>query len=251
MIQDTYIRHMAEEKIIKHAGDAARALLKRNASWKEKIREFFFEIFIIVIAVSITLWFHNWNDHLHERQLAKDFLTGIREDLKITADKIEVDSARYQHTLDYYNMIWGQIKENRVDKQYMDSASGNLTNMLGFSFDNSRFESFKSAGNLRLIGNQPLMQDITRMFTVTLPDRVASDRIIFEERRNAYITYIGSKTPIGPEGNSQISGYLNDPAIRFQIMWQGFLLNEIREQKTVLVGDIRRLIGKIDKELGK
>ena len=52
MIQDTYIRHMAEEKIIKHAGDAARALLKRNTSWKEKIREFFFEIFIIVIAVS-------------------------------------------------------------------------------------------------------------------------------------------------------------------------------------------------------
>jgi len=84
-----------------------------------------------------------------------------------------------------------------------------------------------------------------------LPDRQASDRIIFEERRNAYITYIGTKTPIGPEGNSLISGFVNDPAIRFEIMWQGFLLNEMKTQKMGLVGDIRRLIGEIDKEVGR
>jgi len=42
------------------------------------------------------------------------------------------------------------------------------------------------------------------MFTVSLPDRQASDRIIFEERHNAYITCIGTKTSIGPEGNLEI-----------------------------------------------
>ncbi len=218
---------MAEEKIIKHAGEAARALLKKDISWKKKIKEFFFEIFIIVIAVSITLWFHNWNDHLHEKQLVKEFLMGIRGDLKVTADKLDSDRVAYQHTLNYYDTIWNQISENRIDKKYMDSASGNLTNMLGFAFDNSRFESFKSSGNLRLIENQPLTQDITRMFTIKLPDRQASDELIFSERRAAYITYIGTKTPIGPHGNSQISGFMNDPAIRFQIMWQGAMLDEM------------------------
>ena len=131
----------------------------------------------------------------------------------------------------------------------MDSASGNLTNMIGFAFDNSRFESFKSSGNLRLIENQPLMQDITRMFTITLPDRQASDQLIFAERRNAYIMYIGSKTPIGPHGNSQISGFVNDPAIRFQIMWQGAILDEMKDQKIKLVKQIRQLLRKIDAEL--
>jgi hypothetical protein len=240
---------MAEEKIIKHTGDAAHALLKKNVPWKKKIQEFFFEIFIIVIAVSITLWFHNLNDHLHEKRLEKDFLVGIRQDLKITADKLDADRAKFQHTLDYYDTIWIQIRENRIDKPYMDSASGNLTNMLGFAFDNSRFESFKSAGNLRLIENQSLMQDITRMFTVTLPDREASDRIIFQERRDQYITYIGTKTPIGPNGNSQISGVLNDPAIRFEVMWQGALLSEMKEQKRNLMKEIRNLIAEIDSEL--
>ena len=242
---------MAEEKIIKHTGDAARALLKKDHSWRKKIQEFFFEILIIVIAVSITLWFHNWNDSLHEKHLAKDFLTGIRGDLKITADKLEVDLAAFQHTLNYYDTIWKQINENRVDKLFMDSASGNLTNMVGFAFDDSRFESFKSSGNLRLIENQALMQDLTRMFTVTLPDRTASDRIIFEERRSQYITYIGTRTPIGPYKNSQISGFVNDPAIRFQIMWQGALLNEMKEQKLKLVAEMRKLITEIDKELGE
>lgn len=242
---------MSEEKIIKHTGDAARALLKKNVDWKKKISEFFFEIFIIVIAVSITLWFHNWNDHLHERRLAKDFLTGVREDLKVTADRLEVDMTHFQHTLDYYDTIWRQMSENRVDKKFMDDNSGNLTNMVGFAFDNSRFESFKSSGNLRLIENDSLLQSLTRMYTMTLPDRMESDRMIFAERRNQYITFIGSKTPIGPNGGSQISGFINDPAIRFQIMWQGELLNEIKRQKLELVKQIRGVIRQIDAELGE
>ena len=237
---------MAEEKIIKHTGEAARALLKENVSWKKKLQEFFFEIFIIVIAVSVTLWFHNWNDHLHEKRLASDFLAGTRGDLKFIADKLDRDRATFQHTLDYYDTIWKQISENRVDKRHMDSLSGNLTNMLGFAFDNSRFESFKSSGNLRLIEDQRLMQDITRMFTVTLPDREASDQMIFQERRTAYITYIGTKTAIGPRGNSLISGFVNDPAIRFQVMWQGALLNEMKGQKMELVAEIRKLVTEID-----
>jgi hypothetical protein len=240
---------MAEEKIIKHTGEAARALLKKDVSWQKKLKEFLFEIFIIVIAVSITLWFHNWNDHLHEKQLVKEFLVGIRDDLKISAGKLDSDRVAYQPTLNYYDTIWSQIRENRIDKKYMDSASGNLTYMRGFAFDNSRFESFKSSGNLRLIDNQPLMQDITRMFTVTLPDRQASDLLIFAERRNAYITYIGTKTPIGPHGDSQISGFVNDPAVRFQIMWQGAMLDEMKEQKIELVKEIRQLIAEIDAEL--
>jgi hypothetical protein len=242
---------MSEEKIIKHTAGAANALLRKEIGWKHKLKEFFFEIFIIVIAVSITLWFHNWNDHLHEQRLVKNFLVGTRSDLQRTADSLERDLAAYQHTLDYYDTIWKQITENRIDKPYMDSLSGNLTNMLGFGFDNSRFESFKSSGNLRLVENQPLMQDITRMFTVTLPDRVASDRMIFEERRTQYISYIGTRTPMGLHKNSLISGFTNDPAIRFQIMWQGALLDEMKGQKIKMIADIRRLVKEIDSEIGE
>ena len=94
------------------------------------------------------------------------------------------------------------------------------------------------------------MQDLARMYTVTLPDRQESDRIIFQERRNQYILYIGTKTPIGADGaSSQISAFLNDPAIRFQIMWQGALLNEMKTQKLALTKEIKKLIRELDDEL--
>ena len=87
--------------------------------------------------------------------------------------------------------------------------------------------------------------------TETLPDRVESDRIIFTARRDQYITYIGTKTPVGPDGSSsQISGFIQDPAVRFQIMWQGAMLNEMKVQKVKVEEQIKRLIKEIDEELG-
>jgi len=44
---------------------------------------------------------------------------------------------------------------------------------------------------------------------------------------------------------------VNDPAIRFQVMWQGFLLNEMKEQKKRLANRIKTAIAEIDKELDK
>jgi len=240
---------MSEEKVIQHAGKAIHAIADKKKTWWERIKEFLLEIFIIVIAVSITLWFHNWNDHLHERKIEKDFLIGTMNDLKITADRLDTDIVHYQHTINYYDTIYAQISESRVDKKFMDDNSGNLTNMLGFEFDNSRFESFKSSGYLRLIENQKLLQDITKLYGVTLPDRQASDLIVFTERRNQYVTYIGSKVPMGAKGNSLVSGFINEPGVRFEIMWQRNMVHEIKDQKLKLVPQIKNVIAEINEEL--
>ena len=240
---------MSEEKVIQHAGKAIHAIADKEKTWWERIKEFLLEIFIIVIAVSITLWFHNWNDHIHERKIEKEFLIGTMEDLKTTADNLDTDIVHYQHTINYYDTIYAQINGNRIDKKFMDDNSGNLTNMLGFEFDNSRFESFKSSGYLRLIENQKLLQDITKLYGVTLPDREASDLIVFTERRNQYVQYIGSKAPTGPQGNSLISGFINDPGVHFEIIWQRNMVHEIKDQKLKLVPEIREVIAEIQKEL--
>ncbi|MBV9960833.1 MAG: hypothetical protein JO072_01185 [Parafilimonas sp.] len=240
---------MSEEKVIQHAHKAVHAIAKKEKTWWGRIKEFLGEIIIIVIAVSITLWFHNWNDHVHERKIEKEFLIGTRNDLKVTAERLDTDIMHYQHTIDYYDTISAQMSENRVDKKFMDDNSGNLTNMLGFEFDNSRFESFKSSGYLRLIENQKLLQDITKLYGVTLPDRQASDLIVFTERRNQYVQYIGSKVPTGPQGNSIVSDFINDPAVRFQIIWQRNMVHEIRDQKVKLIPEIQNVIKEIDEEL--
>jgi len=51
-----------EEKIREHAKRALQALMDKTKKWKDRIKDFLWEVFIIVVAVNITLWFHNWSD---------------------------------------------------------------------------------------------------------------------------------------------------------------------------------------------
>lgn len=60
---------MSEEKIIQHSQKAVDLLKNHSKSIKEKIGEFLEEIVIIVVAVSLTLAFHNWNDRRKEKEI--------------------------------------------------------------------------------------------------------------------------------------------------------------------------------------
>ena len=48
-----------EEKLLEHAKEAVHALTDKKKSWKAKIGSFLWEILVIVIAVNLTIWFHN------------------------------------------------------------------------------------------------------------------------------------------------------------------------------------------------
>ena len=49
---------MSEEKVIQHAKKAIHSVGDKKRSWPVRIKEFLYEIIIIVLAVSITLWMH-------------------------------------------------------------------------------------------------------------------------------------------------------------------------------------------------
>ena len=83
---------MSEEKVIQHAKKAVHAVGNKEKKWTEKIKEFLYEIIIIVLAVSITLWMHNWNDARHEHEIERAFLEGIKEDLNQEAEEANVKS---------------------------------------------------------------------------------------------------------------------------------------------------------------
>jgi hypothetical protein len=144
---------MSEEKIIQHSQKAVDLLKNRSKAFKEKILEFLEEIVIIVVAVSLTLAFHNWNDRRKEKEIARNFLVGIRQDLLKTASDLQYNVKDYQSTVDYYDTVWKQINSHKLNAGWIDSNSGSLINTSYFTYDGSRFEGFKSSGNLRLITN--------------------------------------------------------------------------------------------------
>ena len=238
-----------EEKIEAHAKKALRILTNRKKKWKDKIKDFLWEILIIIVGVSITLWFHNWSDRRQDRVLEKNFLIGIRSDLNTVKHTLDSNFVYYQPTLDYYDSAWKQMNEHRINKAYIDTNSWNLVNDLYFSYDNSRFESFKSSGYLRFIENDSLSNDITRLYTVYMPSQVEFDEQAFNERRQQFITYIGSIVRIDSSGHMYVSDILNNPSVRFQIEWQRGFLGVRKHQKEMLLQEIERVIKEIDQEL--
>jgi len=52
-----------------------------------------------------------------------------------------------------------------------------------------------------------------------------------------------------PEGNAKVSEFINDPAIRFEIMWQRNMVHEIKDQKMKVEQEIKKVITEIEEEL--
>lgn len=242
---------MSEEKIIQHSQNAVQLLKNRSIPVRKKIVNFLEEIVIIIIAVSITLAFHNWNDLRHERELERNFLIGTREDLLEFAENIQSSVKGYQPTVDYYDTVWQQINSHRINAAYIDEHSSALINTWYFEYDASRFEGFKSSGYLRLIRNEQLLRDIMGLYSVDIPFQRDADVIVYHQRMQSFEQYIGTKARIDSSGHFHVSALLNDPAVRYQIFYYRDYLQERQNQKAHLARKLLYLADEIDKELKK
>src|ERR1700727_1221643 len=73
---------MAEQEVIKHTKKIVTALGDKHSPFWHKLKDFVLEIFIIVFAVSISIWFHNWSEHRNEQKVTRTFLLGLRDDIQ-------------------------------------------------------------------------------------------------------------------------------------------------------------------------
>jgi hypothetical protein len=242
---------MSEEKIIQHSQNAVNLLKSKSKSIKEKILGFLEEIIIIIIAVSLTLAFHNWNDRRNEREIARNFLIGIKQDLLNDAQNTQEGIKDYQSTVDYYDTVWRQINTQKVDTAYVDARSDALINTSYFVYDDSRFEGFKSSGYLRLIPNEQLLKHLMQLYSTNLPFERDADNLVFHKRMDDFSQYIGPKARIDSSGKIHVSRLLNDLAVRYQIFYYRLYLSERQKHKAAAVKKMRTVADEIDKELNK
>ena len=238
-----------EEKIEAHAKKALRILTNRKKKWRDKIKDFLWEILIIIVGVSITLWFHNWNDKRHEREQVKEFLISIRENL------IQ-DTAKFNHyinsvkdgQIEYYDSVLYQINNNKFDIKYIDTNSHFLHYRWYFNFDCGLYQSFSASGNLRLVENQKLLSGITNLY-FNLPIMEDKHSTSEDKRMDDYKKYIGSKISIDSSGNCKLSTIIRQPDVRFYIQWYDQYLHDIVKDIGNAIDYLVTVIHEIDKEL--
>ena len=242
-----------EEKLLEHAKNAVHALTDKKQKWTKKVGSFLLEILVIVIAVNITIWFHNWNDKKHERQLEKEFLIGVRENLiaNTAIIKSNINYYKYQ-SLVYYDSVESQINSNQINARYVDSCFYQLINNTILNYDYSIFQSFSSAGNLRLVENKKLLSAIMNLYSTDLPASELNNKETTTMRIDGFIKYIGSKIGlnIGPNSfTAKLSTIIHQPEVKFQIQFGGIAIKSMNDQNEHLVVKIDTLIRDIDKEL--
>ncbi len=180
---------MAEQEVIKHTKKVFKILGNKNSSFWHKLKDFVLEIFIIVFAISISIWFHNWSEHKKEQKTAKTFLIGLKGDLQ--ADIIETEDIL--KTYDEYKLLYTYL--NSLDRKIIpdkDTLKKALAYIDSYTFlraHKSRFNGFLSAGKIMSIENDSLTQNILNYYQEVLPALQTSEERWFSQNR-LLLTYL-------------------------------------------------------------
>lgn len=166
---------MAEQEVIKHTKKIFSLMKNSNNSVWHKVKEFFTEICIIVFAISISVWFHNWSEHKKEQEQVRLFLVGLRKD--IDADIADAkDIKKYFQHLDTVYTYLSRLQKNKMpDKDSLTKMLPEIRYNIYLRPHKSRFNGFLSAGKIMTIEEDSLALQILDYYQEIIPSVTASE----------------------------------------------------------------------------
>jgi hypothetical protein len=140
-----------QEEIKKHGLKIFKILTRSKQRTIQRIKEILIEVFIIFIAVSISVWFHNYNEERHQQEEVREFLEGLKfdlqKDIKTYNKRLELlrtDSIQYSMIARLHT----HPKDTTNTK--IDIGLSTITLISG------NYEGFKSSGKIGLIKDKKL-----------------------------------------------------------------------------------------------
>jgi hypothetical protein len=192
---------MAEDEVRKHAKAVYTLAKDPGKSWKVKLREIAVEIVIIVFAVSISIWLHNWSESRKDRREEREFLLGLREDLQLDEAEMESDRKSFEKGLvavHYFERVGAGEPLNKDSLRLYQGIFFNYTQIIPRI---SRFEALKGSGKMSIIENKRLLIDITDLYQKLFPAVVRqNDYINVTLRDNNLFPFLTSHLQLNAAG---------------------------------------------------
>jgi len=145
-----------EEKIREHAKQALQALTNKTEKWKDRMKDFLWEVFIILVAVNITIWFHNWNDKRHEKRDMTLYLNAIKFELEENIKIIDSEIESLQGSERYANYLQSHDKKS-LNADTISSYASDYGTVPVYQFKTNAFEMFKNSGFMRIMDSKELL----------------------------------------------------------------------------------------------
>jgi hypothetical protein len=166
-----------QEEIIKHTKKAYKSMKDPQHSMADKIKEILIEIFIIVFAVTLSIWLHGRSEHKHQQHEVKVFLEDAMEDIK--EDTSSIHHSRNELMRDFANLEFiANLSKAQIDS--IDKAKGSLgfnKNLSTTKFSNGNYEGFKSSGKIGNIENKTLKKLILKYYQELSPSVLEIERL--------------------------------------------------------------------------
>jgi len=158
-----------QDEVAKHTKKIYQTMKSPQHSFWEKVKEVAIEIFIIVFAVTLSIWLHSWSDHRHEQKEAEEFLRGLKGDLAKDIQLLEANKNTFIQIDSNFNRIAALVDNKGIDKKNEKTLSGLFDLEERVTHANiGRYEGFKSSGKIGTIENDSLKQDILIYYQQTV-----------------------------------------------------------------------------------
>lgn len=195
---------MAELEVIKHTKKAYKVFHSGNPLF-EKVKEFLLEIFIIIFAVTITIWLHDWSEHRHQQKEVKQFLTGLKNDLNNDVTEMKADRRGYQYQLAAFQFFRSLDAASASQADTLAKYGNAIFNKVELVQNNGRFEGFKSSGKLGNIENEALQNNILDLYQELIPSLLLTTQA-YNSQKDRLIIFIEQHASLDEKNVIEIEG---------------------------------------------
>jgi len=241
---------MAEDEIIKHTKKVYKTWKDPNRGWWHKVKEILAEILIIIFAVSVSIWFHNWSEGLKDKKEEKEFLEGLKIDLQADIVQMKGDMDAYERVLNgmrYYLRV-----QSGAAKLEQDSAAKYRLIFFNTTFlvpNTSRFEALKSSGKLSIIENKNLLKNILDLYQADIANLSYLNSGYNDYKINHLGTFLDDHLKFDSAGRpSNIAELLAIPKMHVYLI-RGLFATQNAQQYQATIDKCKEIIAEIDREL--
>ncbi len=238
---------MAEQEIIQHT-KRIFGIWRTKSSFLHKLSEFISEIFIIVFAISLSIYFHDRSQLRHQRHEAKEFLLGLRQDLKTDIEEMNNDKNSYQNSGTIFRYITRRKLNESLNADTIHKYANWIFNTTGLIANSGRFEGFKSAGKMGTIENKELQNYIMDLYQEDIPSLIVStnDYTAKKQRLFEYIDVNMKRTTDSTTNMISILG--SDPAVN--VCRSLTFVSQILGRYDTCINKMKMIIVDINKDYG-
>jgi len=233
---------MAEQEVIKHTKKVF-GLWKSDNRFLHKLEEFLLEIFIIVFAITLSIYFHDKSVLRHQRHEAKEFLLELRQDLETDILEMNQDKRSFEQSGMAFSYITSRKMNEPLNPDTIKKYNNWIFNITELIPNSGRFEGFKSSGKIGAIENKELQNNIMDLYQENIPNLIASTNNYTLKKQRLFDYISASQKRMTDSTNNQLAVLASDQS--FNICVTLTSVKEIVDRYDVCINKMKTIIDEI------